>query len=37
MANQYPNHKLKIFSLNSNESLAKEMAEAIGVELGKCL
>lgn len=36
MANDYPNHKLKIFSLNSNEPLAKEVAEEIGRPLGKC-
>ncbi|MCG7337475.1 ribose-phosphate diphosphokinase [Sporosarcina sp. ACRSM] len=36
MANHYPNDKLKIFSLNSNESLAKEVAEAIGRPLGQC-
>ncbi|SIT93371.1 ribose-phosphate diphosphokinase [Edaphobacillus lindanitolerans] len=36
MANHYPNDKLKIFSLNSNESLAREVAEEIGRPLGKC-
>ena len=36
MANHYPNDKLKIFSLNSNESLAKEVAEEIGRPLGQC-
>lgn len=36
MANHYPNYKLKIFSLNSNEPLAKEVAEEIGLPLGKC-
>lgn len=36
MANHYPNDKLKIFSLNSNESLAKEVAEAIGRPIGQC-
>lgn len=36
MANHYPNDKLKIFSLNSNESLAKEVADEIGRPLGKC-
>ncbi len=35
MANHYPNNKLKVFSLNSNEALAQEVAEAIGCELGK--
>lgn len=36
MANHYPNNKLKIFSLNSNEPLAKEVADEIGIPLGKC-
>ena len=36
MANHYPNDKLKIFSLNSNETLAKEVAEEIGRPLGQC-
>lgn len=36
MANHYPNDKLKIFSLNSNEALASEVAEEIGRPLGKC-
>ncbi|WP_339252561.1 ribose-phosphate diphosphokinase [Sporosarcina sp. FSL W8-0480] len=36
MANHYPNKKLKIFSLNSNESLAQEVADEIGLPLGKC-
>lgn len=35
MANHYPNHKLKIFSLNANEPLAREVAEAIGRPLGE--
>lgn len=35
MPNQYANTKLKIFSLNSNESLARELAEEVGVPLGK--
>ena len=35
MPNQYANSKLKIFSLNSNESLAQEIAEEVGVDLGK--
>lgn len=35
MANDYPNHKLKIFSLNSNEPLAREVSEEIGRPLGK--
>lgn len=36
MANHYPDSKLKIFSLNSNEPLAKEVADEIGIPLGKC-
>lgn len=35
MAYQYENTKLKIFSLNSNESLATEIADEIGLPLGK--
>lgn len=35
MAYQYENTKLKIFSLNSNESLATEIAEEVGLPLGK--
>lgn len=36
MTSQYPDNKLKIFSLNSNEPLAKEVADEIGIPLGKC-
>ncbi len=36
MTNPYPNKKLKLFSLNSNEALAKEVAEEIGIPLGEC-
>lgn len=36
MTNHYPNNKLKIFSLNSNEPLAREVSEEIGLPLGKC-
>lgn len=36
MSNQYPDKKLKLFSLNSNRELASEIAEEIGVSLGKC-
>lgn len=36
MSNQYLDPNLKVFSLNSNFKLAEEIAEAIGVELGKC-
>lgn len=35
MAYQYADTKLKIFSLNSNEPLASEIAEEIGLPLGK--
>jgi ribose-phosphate pyrophosphokinase len=35
MSNQYLDPNLKVFSLNSNVSLAKEIAKVIGVELGK--
>ena len=36
MSNQYLDPNLKVFSLNSNEGLAEEIAATIGVELGKC-
>ncbi|WP_100332736.1 ribose-phosphate diphosphokinase [Bacillus xiapuensis] len=36
MCNQYLDPSLKIFALNSNMALAKEIAESIGVELGQC-
>ncbi|WP_318617478.1 ribose-phosphate diphosphokinase [Sporosarcina sp. YIM B06819] len=36
MPNHYPNDKLKIFSLNSNEPLAKQVADEIGRPLGQC-
>jgi ribose-phosphate pyrophosphokinase len=29
-------HKLKLFALNSNMKLAEEIAEVMGIELGKC-
>ncbi|WP_019413357.1 ribose-phosphate diphosphokinase [Paenisporosarcina sp. TG20] len=35
MPKHYADTKLKIFSLNSNESLAKELAEEVGISLGK--
>ena len=35
MSYQYANTKVKIFSLNSNESLARELAEEVGLPLGK--
>ncbi|MFC4803343.1 ribose-phosphate diphosphokinase [Neobacillus sp. GCM10023253] len=35
MSNQYLDPNLKVFSLNSNVALAKEIAKVIGVELGK--
>lgn len=36
MSNHYFDPRLKIFSLNSNEPLAKKIADEVGVELGKC-
>lgn len=36
MSKPYLDPNLKVFSLNSNVGLAKEIAAAIGVELGKC-
>lgn len=36
MPTGYKDSKLKVFSLNSNPELAKEIADNIGVELGKC-
>lgn len=36
MSHRYEDQSLKVFSLNSNPALAKEIAEQIGVELGKC-
>ena len=36
MPNSYSNSKLKIFSLNSNPSLAEEIAKEVGVPLGQC-
>ncbi|PKR77501.1 ribose-phosphate pyrophosphokinase [Halalkalibacillus sediminis] len=35
MTNQYQDPYLKVFSLNSNPALAEEIADSIGVELGK--
>ena len=35
MSNQYLDPNLKVFSLNSNLPLAREIAKVIGVELGK--
>ncbi|MGY3748632.1 ribose-phosphate diphosphokinase [Vagococcus acidifermentans] len=35
MSNNYFDPRLKIFSLNSNKPLAKKIADAVGVELGK--
>lgn len=35
MSQHYKDPKLKIFALSSNEPLAKEIAEAVGVELGE--
>ncbi|WP_188207364.1 ribose-phosphate diphosphokinase [Alkalibacillus aidingensis] len=36
MSNQYKDPYLKVFSLNSNPELAEEIADSIGVDLGKC-
>ncbi|WP_203364425.1 ribose-phosphate diphosphokinase [Bacillus sp. REN10] len=36
MDNQYLDPNLKLFALNSNPALAREIADSIGVELGKC-
>lgn len=36
MKASYKNSKLKVFSLSSNLPLAEEIAENIGIELGKC-
>ncbi len=36
MSSRYPDNKLKLFSLNSNRELAKEIADFIGVDLGEC-
>ncbi|MTH55253.1 ribose-phosphate diphosphokinase [Bacillus mangrovi] len=36
MSNQYGDANLKIFSLNSNTALAEEIADVVGVQLGKC-
>ena len=34
--NEYKNSALKIFSLKGNEPLAQEVADHVGIELGKC-
>ncbi|PPA68531.1 ribose-phosphate diphosphokinase [Jeotgalibacillus proteolyticus] len=36
MSREYKDSKLKIFSLNSNEELARDIATAVGTKLGKC-
>ncbi|HZH61014.1 MAG TPA: ribose-phosphate diphosphokinase [Metabacillus sp.] len=36
MSNRYGDSNLKIFTLNSNPALAKEIADIVGVDLGKC-
>src|SRR5699024_4651633 len=36
MSSAYNDEKLQLFTLNSNEELAKEISEHIGVPLGKC-
>ncbi|GAA3730283.1 ribose-phosphate diphosphokinase [Salinicoccus jeotgali] len=35
-SNQYKNSNLRLFSLKANEPLAKEIADHIGIPLGKC-
>ncbi|MCG1009494.1 ribose-phosphate diphosphokinase [Salinicoccus sp. ID82-1] len=35
-SNQYKNSNLRLFSLQANEPLAREIAEHIGIPLGKC-
>ncbi len=32
----YPDHHLKVFTLNSNPELAQEIAQSVGVKLGEC-
>ncbi len=34
---QYQNSNMKVFSLNSNRKLAEEIADHIGISLGKCM
>lgn len=34
--NEYKNSSMKIFSLKGNEPLAQEVADHVGIELGKC-
>lgn len=36
MSSRYEDDSLQLFTLNSNQPLAKEIADHIGVELGKC-
>ncbi|MDQ0352655.1 ribose-phosphate pyrophosphokinase [Alkalibacillus filiformis] len=36
MANHYKDPYFKVFTLNSNPELAQEIADSVGVELGKC-
>ena len=36
MSNHYSDPRLKIFALNSNRPLAQKIADAVGVDLGKC-
>jgi ribose-phosphate pyrophosphokinase len=36
MSNRYGDSSLKIFTLNSNPALAKQIADVVGVDLGKC-
>jgi len=36
MSNRYRDNNLKIFTLNSNKELSQEIADVVGVDLGKC-
>ncbi|WP_249713204.1 ribose-phosphate pyrophosphokinase-like domain-containing protein, partial [Bacillus cereus] len=36
MSNEYGDKNLKIVSFNSNPELAKEIADNVGFQLGKC-
>lgn len=36
MSNRYRDTNLKIFTLNSNKELSQEIADVVGVDLGKC-
>lgn len=36
LKSSYPDHHLKLFTLNSNPALAEEIAKSVGVRLGEC-